>query len=277
MAAWSSVHSGLQQAWQQRGGALQRSAGSIRGAMVRASIGSVALLSAIAPGFGGQLQGQAVLSQPFPLPVDAVLDVQLIERGLNGRDSTLLRGRSRSPVRGRSPFAFSLPFQDGAIRPTGRYQLRATIHQADRLLFATTAAVAIDPTAATPARLTLAPVMDAPLRGLTWLRAPAASLPVPAEAPRQEQQFRLDPLSRELTGSGDCNRFIGSFSLQGGSLRLEPAGATQRDCEPEVKADEARFIGALRQVRSWRLDEQGRLLLLDQGGTPLLMMESRPQ
>jgi len=275
-AAWSSVHAGLRQALHRSRSAPQRSAGSITGAVVQASLGCAALLSATLPVFSGQLQGQAVLSQPFPLPVDAVLDVQLIERGINGRDSLLLLGRSRSPVRGRSPFAFSLSFLDGAIRPAGQYQLRATIRQADRLLFSSIAAVPISPTAATPVRLTLVPVLDAPLRGMQWLRAPAASLPVSAEAPRQEQQFRLDPLSRELTGSGDCNRFIGSFSLQAASLRLEPAASTLRECEPEVKADEVRFIDALRQVRSWRLDDQGRLQLLDQSGALLLLMEGRP-
>lgn len=102
-------------------------------------------------------------------------------------------------------------------------------------------------------------------------------MPAPADAPRQEQQFRLDPLTRELTGSGDCNRFIGSFTLQADNLRLEPAGGTRLDCEPEVIADETRFLDDLMKVRRWRLDDQGRLELLDQEGGPLLLMEPRPR
>jgi heat shock protein HslJ len=111
---------------------------------------------------------------------------------------------------------------------------------------------------------------------LVWLRAPAASVPVPPEAPRQEQQFRLDPFTQELTGSGDCNRFVGRFQLDGESLRLEPGATTMLACEPEVIADEQRFLQDLQQVRRWRLDGEGRLELLDAGDKPLLVMEPRP-
>lgn len=233
------------------------------------------LVAGALPGHGGQLQGEAVLSRPFPLPTDAMLDVQLIEL-LGNEGSTVLRGRSRGPVRSLAPQSFTVPFLNGAIQPAGRYRLRATIQQGDRLLFRTTEAVNAFAGAQTPVRLKLEPVGEAPLRGLLWLRAPAASVPAPADAPRQEQQFRLDPLSRELTGSADCNRFIGSFTLQADSLRLEPAGATMLECEPDVKADEARFIAELRQVRRWSLDDQGRLELRDQDGGMLLLMETRP-
>ena len=233
------------------------------------------LLAAALPGLAGELKGQAGLSQQFPLPTDAVLDVQLIEL-IGPEGSTLLRGRSRAPVSGRSPYAFTVPYVDGGIRPAGRYRLRASIHQADRLLFSTRTAVPVLQGNLATAPLVLEPVGDAPLRGVEWLRAPAASVPVPPGAPRQEQQFRLDPLTRELSGSGDCNRFIGSFTLQQDRLRLEPAGGTMLDCEPEVKVDEARFLADLLKVRRWRLDGQGRLELLDQDGRVLLLMESRP-
>ena len=233
------------------------------------------LLGGASPGLAGSLQGQAVLRPPFPLPADAVLDVQLIEL-IGSQGSTVLRGRSRSTVRGRTPYAFTVPYIDAAILPAGRYRLRATIRQADRLMFSTVQAVPVLNGLPPPVALVLEPVGDAPLRGLSWLRAPAASVPAPPGAPRQEQQFRLDPLSRELTGSGDCNRFIGSFVLQGDRLRLEPAGGTRLDCEPEVSADEDRFLAELLRVRRWRLDGQGRLELLDEAGERLLLMEARP-
>jgi putative lipoprotein len=252
-----------------------RTAISISARLFPAALAGALLLAAGQPGAAGGLPGQAVLSQPFPLPADAVLDVQLIER-VGAEASTVLRGRSRAPVKGRTPFVFMVPYLDGAIQPAGRYSLRATIRQADRLLFSTGAALPVLNGKDTPIRLLLEPVGDAPLRGLTWLQAPAASVPTPPGAPRQEQQFRLDPLTRELTGSGDCNRFIGTFALQGDTLRLEPAGGTMLECEPDVKADEARFLADLLKVRRWRLDGQGRLELLDEGGGVLLLMETRP-
>lgn len=243
--------------------------------LLQAALAGATLLGVGLPVMAGELKGEAALSQPFPLPADAVLDVQLIELVGTG-DSTVLLGRSRAPVRGRSPFLFTVPYIDAAIQPAGRYRLRASVRQADRLLFSTGPAVPVLQGSLTPVRLVLEPIGDAPLRGQIWLRAPAASVPTPPGAPRQEQQFRLDPLTRELTGSADCNRFIGTYTLEGDSLRLEPAGGTMLDCEPEVKGDEARFLADLLKVRRWRLDGQGRLELLDEGGGPLLLMETRP-
>ncbi len=242
--------------------------------LLQVALASTTLLG-VAPVMAGELNGTAALSQPFPLPSDAVLDLQLIEL-VGAGDSTVLVGRTRTPVRGRAPFTFSVPYLDAAIRPDSRYSLRAGIRQANRLLFSTTAAMAVIPGRPAPVRVLLEPVGDAPLRGLPWLRAPAASVPTPLGAPRQEQQFRLDPLTRELTGSGDCNRFIGTYALQGENLRLEPAGGTRLDCEPAVNADEARFLADLLEVRRWRLDRQGRLELLDESGDVRLLMEARP-
>jgi putative lipoprotein len=243
--------------------------------LLGAALLPVLISAQVSPAGTGRLEGQAQLSPPFPLPADALLDVQLLE--INPIDgSTLLRGRSRLIPTGRSPFSFTVRYLDAARRPGSRYQLRATIHQADRLLFRTDPALPPLTNLQSPQQLHLLPVGDAPLRGLQWLRAPAASVPVPPDAPRQEQQFRLDPLNRELIGSGDCNRFIGSYTLQGDRLRLEPAGGTRLDCEPEVIADEQRFLADLLRVRRWRLDPKGRLELGDESGNAVLLMETRP-
>lgn len=259
-------------------GSQRRSGSGSRRLGRRGFVCAAAALSAALPGVAGELRGAAVLSRPFPLPEGAVLDVQLIEQDAGGdKGRVVLRGRSRSSVAGSAPYPFALTYLDGTIQPSGRYRLRASIQQGDRLLFSTAMPVPVLGAHKPPDRLSLGAVGDAPLRGLLWLTAPAASVPTPPGAPRQEQQIRLDPLSRELIGSADCNRFIGSFTLQGDALRLEPAGSTMLDCEPEVKADEARFIADLRRVRRWDLDAQGRLELLDQDGTRLLLMEPRPR
>lgn len=243
--------------------------------LLGAALVPVLITSQVPPAGTGRLVGQAQLNPPFPLPTDALLDVQLLE--INPADgSTLLRGRSRLIPAGRSPFSFVVPYLDAARRPGSRYQLRATVHQADRLLFRTDAALPPLASLQSPQRLQLLPVGDAPLRGLRWLRAPAASVAVAPDAPRQEQQFRLDPVNRELTGSGDCNRFIGSYVLEGDRLQLTPAGGTKLDCEPEVLADEQRFLADLLRVRRWRVDPRGRLELLDERGDAVLLMETRP-
>lgn len=244
---------------------------------VRAALASLALVLSLAlPARAGSLVGQVLLDPPYPLPPDAVLDVQLLD--VSRADApAVLQGRSRQELAGmRSPFPFVVRYLDGAIRPDRRYQLRATIRQGDRLLFTTDTAHPVLDGRRGPLQLPLVPVGDAPLRGLQWLRAPAAGVPAPPGAPRQEQQLRLDPLSRELSGSADCNRFIGTFRLEGEQLRLIPITGTTLLCEPEVMADEQRFLADLRQVRRWRLDQRGRLELRDANNVLLLLLETRP-
>ena len=237
----------------------------------------VAFAAAAAPLQAGRLEGLVNLDAPFPLPPEAVLDVQLLELPRSDAPA-VLRGRSRSSPAGRAPYPFVLTWVPGSVVAGHRYQLRATIHQADRLLFKGSLVLPF-PEAASPGPLPLRldSMGSAPLRGLQWLTAPAAGVPAPPEAPRQEQQFRLDPFSSELTGSGDCNRFIGSFQLQGEALRLEPGAGTRLECEPSVIADEQAFLERLMRVRRWRLDGQGRLQLLDEAQQPLLLMETRPR
>lgn len=227
----------------------------------------------------GQIEAVVHMQPPFPLPPGARLDVQLLEISAAGGTETLV-GRGQLQPQGRPPYSISLRFLTGALVAGRRYEMRALLQQGGRLLFQMQRRqpLRLHQGRALPVRLTLVPVADAPLRGLTWLRAPAAGTPPPPGAPRQEQQFRLDPLISEFSGSADCNRFLGRF--QGGAgqqLRLEPQVGTMLACEPVVMADEQRFLADLLQVRSWRLDGQGRLELFDAAGALLLRMETRPE
>jgi putative lipoprotein len=227
----------------------------------------------------GQIEAVVHVQPPFPLPPGARLDVQLLEISAAGGTETLV-GRGQLQPQGRPPYSISLRFLTGALVAGRRYELRALLQQGGRLLFQMQRRqpLLLHQGRPLPVRLTLVPVADAPLRGLTWLRAPAAGTPPPPGAPRQEQQFRLDPLISEFSGSADCNRFLGRF--QGGAgqqLRLEPQVGTMLACEPAVMADEQRFLADLLQVRSWRLDGQGRLELFDAAGALLLRMETRPE
>ena len=183
------------------------------------------------------IQGVVELQPPFPLPQDSQLDVQLLELA-TADGPTVLVGRRQLQPQGRPPYPFHLPLRAGAIVPGRRYELRVLLHQRGRWLFRSERGQLLPRGPAAPLQLTVLPVADAPLRGLTWLRAPAASTPPPPGAPRQEQQFRLDPLSREWSGSADCNRIVGRFqSGAGQQLRLEPLAGTMRVCEPVVMAE----------------------------------------
>jgi putative lipoprotein len=246
--------------------------------VVRACLAALLPLLLLHPSLAraGRLQGVVQLRPPFSLPPQAILDVQLLEVSRPDAPGVLI-GRSRGVPTGRSPFPLVITVLDGAIQPNGRYVLRATVRDGDRLLFTTTTAVPVQPDRPLSVRLELQAVDAGPLRGYPWLSVPAASVPAPADAPRREQQFTLDPATQDLSGSGDCNRFAGTYQLAGDRLRLLPQVQTQVGCEPAVMADDQRFMEALAQVRRWRLDGQGRLALLGESGEPLLRMEQRPR
>ena len=69
-------------------------------------------------------------------------------------------------------------------------------------------------------------------------------------------------------GSGGCNSFRGSYSLDGGTFRFGPIAATRRACPPPQMQQETRFFAALEATRGVRV-EDGALLLLDAAGATL--------
>ncbi len=223
----------------------------------------------------GSLEGTATLRVPMPVPEEALFEAQLQEIGAADAPAILL-GKARLRPAGAAPFRFRIPYVDGIVRPAGRYSVRAQITEAGRLLFSTDTVQPVFQGTRAPLRLELAPVGDAPLRGITWLQAPAASQPVSARAARQEVQLRLDPLSPTVSGSSDCNRLQGTYRLEGDRLSFGSMESTMLRCEPEVMADEARFLADLPRVRRWRFVDH-RFELLDESGAVLLKFETRPQ
>ncbi|WP_315648503.1 META domain-containing protein [Roseateles aquae] len=56
-----------------------------------------------------------------------------------------------------------------------------------------------------------------------------------------------------LSGSGGCNRIMGSFSVQGERLTIKHPVTTMMAC-PRGMEQEQRFIAALGEVQRWRLE-----------------------
>jgi heat shock protein HslJ len=76
----------------------------------------------------------------------------------------------------------------------------------------------------------------------------------PTPLPRLPQ---LEMREGRVSGSSGCNRFTGSYTLQGEGLRFGPAAGTRRACVDGM-ALETEFLQLLPQVASWRF--QGSLL-----------------
>lgn len=108
---------------------------------------------------------------------------------------------------------------------------------------------------------------DAPtLEGTQWLLVQLGDETVVPEGPQGEPSLLLDPEGLRASGTGGCNQFTGTYTLEpgAGALSFSPLAATRRMC-PEGMDTEAAFLDALGQVGSYTLADS-HLELYDAGG-----------
>ncbi len=89
-----------------------------------------------APALAGSLTGTATYRERIALPPDAVFEAVLIDAAIADAPAREL-GRVRLQPAGQPPFRFSIPYRERDITPGGRYTVRATVRQGERLLFTT--------------------------------------------------------------------------------------------------------------------------------------------
>lgn len=77
-----------------------------------------------------------------------------------------------------------------------------------------------------------------------------------------------------ISGSGGCNGYFGSWSLEEGQRVIGPIGATRRMCEPDVMGVEMRYFDALSRVGGW-LPMDGGIKLANEAGKTLLTFRPR--
>lgn len=71
-----------------------------------------------------------------------------------------------------------------------------------------------------------------------------------------------------IAGRASCNRFMGGYEVTGEGLGISRLASTMMACQPEVLAQERRFMGSLEQVRSADFNADGALVLTTtEGGT----------
>ena len=73
-----------------------------------------------------------------------------------------------------------------------------------------------------------------------------------------------------LSGNTACNRYFGSYAIEGSRIQIESVGATKRACPPAVMDQESRFLETLNNVDTYRIDDTGALILSTGSGDGLL-------
>ncbi len=190
-----------------------------------------------APAQAGTLSGTASYRERIALPPDAVFDAVLIDAAIADAPAREL-GRVRLQPAGQPPFRFSIPYRERDVTPGGRYTVRATVRQGDRLLFTTdTFTSVLTGGPSRPLNLVMVPVggRRSPARQSSLGRLPASwrgDLPAASGttrwqvdlAPSGSFQLRQTFLDRPAPNQFDD---IGRWRLEPGTHRLVLQGGRE--------------------------------------------------
>ena len=113
---------------------------------------------------------------------------------------------------------------------------------------------------------------EAPLRDTCWKLVRLGDEPVAAATKQREAHLVFASDEGLITGSGGCNRVIGSFELDGDRLRFGRMASTQMFC-PDGMDQEKRFLEALEHVERYRI-RGSHLELLDSTGAESARFEA---
>jgi heat shock protein HslJ len=78
----------------------------------------------------------------------------------------------------------------------------------------------------------------------------------------------------DFNAQADCNRLLGSWSIEDTSVSLTPGPTTRAACPPDSRSDD--FITWLAQVTSAQLDNDGGLMLTSGDGDDLTLLQFEP-
>ena len=111
------------------------------------------------------------------------------------------------------------------------------------------------------------------IRGTNWLLVAVGDKPVTATDTNRAAHIVLQPDSKQVAGSGGCNRMFGTYELNGDALRFSGIGATKMACKDGMEI-EAAFLPLLQRVRQWKIAGR-QLALSDSAGVVLARFEAR--
>jgi putative lipoprotein len=253
---------------------------------------SAALGCASGPdGASGSADSLAVSGEVFylariALPPDAVLTVRLEDVSRADAPARLVT-EVQSELKGRQvPIPFALRYPKSALDDRGVYHVRAAIRSGDRLLFTSTEAIPVDarngaegvqirlnlpnPTVSEEATIHGSP---ATLAGTYWKLVELEGKPVVAVDNVREAHLKFMEQEKRIAGVGGVNQLMGTYSLEGEKLTIQPGGMTMMAGPEALMEQEQRFTKMLKNVTGYRIDGQTMELL--GGDVVLARFESR--
>ena len=130
-----------------------------------------------------------------------------------------------------------------------------------------------DTAAAAPTVTTDSAVGAAELRGTNWLLVAVGDKSVTVADSNRAAHIILQPNSKQVAGSGGCNRIFGSYELNRDALRFSGVGSTRMACKDGMDTEGA-FLPVLLRARRWKITGQ-QLELSDSAGVALARFQAR--
>jgi putative lipoprotein len=224
-----------------------------------------------------KLRGEMTYLQRIALPENALAIVEV--KPDDAPDGASVTAETRIPLRGgQVPVAFALDVPRAHLDASTTYVLRGAILVDSQPRWLSDP-VAIDVQAAT---VDVGTLRLSPYEAPAPTPAPAPVVEEEEEAPAAERiigEWNIETVGGETVGAdiratidfGEdggfsgrlCNAYRGPYKLDGASISFGNAAATLMACpEPQATLERALFA-ALPQATSWRIGEDGALLVLD--------------
>jgi heat shock protein HslJ len=96
---------------------------------------------------------------------------------------------------------------------------------------------------------------SAELRDTRWLLTTLGDKAITATDTGRAAHFILRGDSKQVSGSGGCNRLFGVYELNGDALRFSGIGSTKMACQDGMDTETA-FLPALLRVAKYRIEGQ---------------------
>lgn len=85
----------------------------------------------------------------------------------------------------------------------------------------------------------------------------------------QQEYISFDDVAMRVSGKATCNRFFGSFTLEGNNIKFGPLGSTMMAC-PGLETENL-MMKAFERVNQWK--KKGKKLLLQKDGVTVFELE----
>jgi heat shock protein HslJ len=113
---------------------------------------------------------------------------------------------------------------------------------------------------------------DSRLRGTYWKLVHFGGMPVQVAEKQREPHLIFANGEPRISGSGGCNRVMGTFELDGDKLRVRGIASTRMAC-PTGMEQEQQFLRSIEKVERYRISGR-HLEMLDMAGAVIARFEA---